>query len=163
MEARNSMWPPGDPAIRPVRPGEAAALTELVMRSKAHWGYGPDFMARARAELTVTPDMIEADRVAVVEDGGEPAGLYALAFGDDGTAELDLFFVDPDGLGSGHGRRLFVHACAAARDAGSRRLVVEADPNAAGFYARMGMTRTGERASPVEAGRMLPVLEMALA
>lgn len=170
MEARNSMWPPGDPAIRPARPGEAGALTELVLRSKAHWGYGRDFMGRVRPLLTVTPAMIAKRPVVVLEDGALVAGLYALSDLDEGpaagngaTAELDLLFVDPGHLGRGHGQRLFAHACDAARTAGAARLVVESDPNAVGFYERMGMARTGGRASPVEVGRVLPVLALDLA
>ena len=161
--------PPGDPAIRPARPGEAGALTALVLRSKAHWGYGPDFMARVRPLLTVTPEMVAKRPVVVLEDGALVAGLYALSEVDDGpadddgaTAELDLLFVDPGHLGRGHGARLFAHASAAARAAGAARLVVESDPNAVGFYERMGMARTGGRASPVEAGRVLPLLALDL-
>jgi hypothetical protein len=44
--------------IRPARPSEAHALTALVLRSKAHWGYDAGFMAQVRPVLTVTPDMI---------------------------------------------------------------------------------------------------------
>jgi GNAT superfamily N-acetyltransferase len=78
------------------------------------------------------------------------------------TVELDLLFVEPAALGRGHGQRLFAHACEAARTAGAVRLLVESDPNATGFYERMGMVRTGERTSPVEAGRVMPVLALDL-
>jgi hypothetical protein len=37
--------------IRPARGDEAAAITALGLRSKAHWGYDDDFMARCAAEL----------------------------------------------------------------------------------------------------------------
>ena len=37
--------------LRLARAGEAAALTALCLRSKAHWGYDADFMAKARARL----------------------------------------------------------------------------------------------------------------
>ncbi|HUT51640.1 MAG TPA: GNAT family N-acetyltransferase [Alphaproteobacteria bacterium] len=148
--------------IRPARPAEARELTNLALRSKAHWGYDAAFMARAAEALTVTPEMISAGRVVVLEDGGGVAALYALSYEEDGTAELDLLFVEQACLGAGHGERLFAHAIEAARVAGARRLIVESDPNAAGFYARMSMTPVGERVSPVEAGRVLPVLALAL-
>lgn len=159
-----------DVHIRPARPGEADALTDLVLRSKAHWGYGAEFMARVRPILTVTPATIAARPVVVLEDGPLVAGLYALseidkAPADDevATVELDLLFVEPAALGRGHGQRLFAHACEAARSADAARLTVESDPNAVGFYERMGMVRTGERSSPVEAGRVLPLLALDLA
>ena len=65
-------------SIRPARPGEADALTALAMRSKAHWGYDAEFMARARSVLTVTPDMIGDGRAVVLEDG-PLAGITARA------------------------------------------------------------------------------------
>ena len=37
---------------------------------------------------------------------------------------------------------------------------LESDPNAAGFYARMGARRVGEVPSKAMAGRMLPVFEV---
>jgi hypothetical protein len=39
--------------IRKARPDEAGELTELALRSKAHWGYDEAFMASCREELTV--------------------------------------------------------------------------------------------------------------
>ena len=32
--------------LRPARPGEAAALSDLALRSKAHWGYDQAFLDR---------------------------------------------------------------------------------------------------------------------
>jgi hypothetical protein len=40
--------------IRPARPGEAAALSALAMRSKAHWGYDQEFLEAVRPVLTFT-------------------------------------------------------------------------------------------------------------
>jgi len=133
------------------------------MRSKAHWGYDRDFMARVRPVLTVTPDMIAAGQVTVLEVGGRAAGFTILSLGDDATAELDMLFVEPARLGAGFGAQLFAHACDAAKAAGARRLVVESDPNACGFYERMGMTETGWRVSPIDPDRRLPVLACDLA
>ncbi len=41
--------------IRPVDASEAAIISELAMRSKAHWGYSPEFVEACRAELSHTP------------------------------------------------------------------------------------------------------------
>ncbi|MEE8545291.1 MAG: hypothetical protein V3T29_05715 [Alphaproteobacteria bacterium] len=61
--------------IRPARPGEAAALTDLALRSKAHWGYDAAFMAACRAELTVTPAQAASGLVQVYEEGGRAFGF----------------------------------------------------------------------------------------
>jgi len=151
-----------DCLIRPARADEAHALTDLAMRSKAHWGYDAAFMAKAAPVLTVTPEMISAGRVIVLEDPAGVAGLYALSYEDDGTAEFDLLFVDPARIGAKYGARLFEHAVETARAAGAARLIVESDPNAAGFYERMGMEPAGERASPVDPVRKLPLLALDL-
>ena len=43
----------GTPRVRPARPDEAEALTALVLRSKAHWGYDEAFTAACRDEHAV--------------------------------------------------------------------------------------------------------------
>src|SRR6267142_5100287 len=65
--------------IRPARPDEAGALTGLVLRSKAHWGYREEFLALCREELTLRPAELEALRAHVAErDGGPPLGVLTI-------------------------------------------------------------------------------------
>jgi GNAT superfamily N-acetyltransferase len=141
--------------IRPARAGEAATLTELAMRSKAHWGYDPAFMAVLRPILTITEDDLVASPVWVLDDGGAPVGLYRLT-GRPPRGELEDLWLDPAAIGHGRGRRLFEHARRTAAQLGFAELQIEADPNAEGFYAAMGATRIGERRSP--SGRTLPLM-----
>ena len=54
MEAVRIPKPYGSRMIRPARPEEAAALSDLALRAKAHWGYDNAFLKAYRAELTVT-------------------------------------------------------------------------------------------------------------
>jgi hypothetical protein len=54
-----------------------------------------------------------------------------------------------------------MHLVARARAAGVEELRVVSDPNAAGFYLRMGACQVGEQAS-VPVGRRLPVLVIPL-
>jgi hypothetical protein len=49
-----------------------------------------------------------------------------------------------------------------AAERGADRLTLESDPNAAGFYERMGAHRTGSVTAP-STGRELPVYEVMLA
>jgi len=54
---------------------------------------------------------------------------------------------------------LFAHAVAQARKLGQRTLKIEADPNAEGFYTRMGARRVGEAVTEIEGQRReLPLL-----
>jgi hypothetical protein len=48
------------------RADEAGALSDLSLRSKAHWGYGAAFLEACRDELTLTPE--QAARTRVVRD-----------------------------------------------------------------------------------------------
>ena len=143
-------------AIRPGRPEEAADLTELIMRSKAYWGYDEEFMARCRPALTLHPSDIEPKRVTVAEIDGRLAGVVTIA-GSPPEGEIDLLFVDPWAIGTGVGRLLYDHALAFARDNGFAALLIEADPQAEPFYLRMGAVRIGDTISTAT-GRNLPLL-----
>lgn len=143
-------------AIRDADPGECERLSALAFASKAHWGYHDAFMEACRGELTVRPE--DVARMAVrLAWHGNIVGFYGM---DD--VELLWFFVDPSAMGSGVGRALFADACAVARGKGMRVLRIASDPNAAGFYERMGATRIGDTPSQSIPGRDLPVYEIAV-
>lgn len=141
--------------IRPARVEEAAALTELAMRSKAHWGYDDAFLAACRDELTIGPEHIA--RVDVADLDGEVVGMVRLEH-----ETIEDMFVDPHAIGTGVGRVLFRHVVRRAAAEGMTRLLIDADPNAEGFYAAMGAVRIGESPSGSIPGRMLPQLEVAV-
>jgi len=151
--------PPGL-VIRAARADEAAALTDLAMRSKAYWGYEADFLARCRAALEVKTAALSAQPHFVAERDGRRLGFYGFETLPDGVG-LDYLFVEPDCVGEGIGRALWQHALAVAARLGHRTLTVVADPNAAGFYRRMGAEPAGDQASDLEPGRILPVFRAA--
>ncbi len=62
--------------IRQARPEEYRILTELAVRSEAHWGYDSEYMATFRAEYGVTEKYIEINPVFVLEKDGRPVGFY---------------------------------------------------------------------------------------
>ncbi len=144
--------------IRRARSDEAAALSELALRSKAHWGYDAAFLAACRDDLTLSPEDIVTSAVYIQDGSDRPAGYYRLLLQDDGVAELDALFVEPAAMGSGVGRRLWQHAVAHAASLGCAEIVMQSDPHAVGFYEAMGAHRSGESESTVTPGRMLPVM-----
>ena len=148
-------------ALRPARPEEGAALTELCLRSKAVWGYDDAFMAACRKELTLTPAGIRASRVQVAELDGRLAGLAEVK-SSGRTAQLEKLFVEPAMLRTGTGRKLLDWAKATARAAGATALVIEADPDAAEFYRRMGAVDDGVVPSGSIPGRLIPRLNLPL-
>ena len=148
-------------ALRPARPEEGAALTELCLRSKAVWGYDAAFMAACRKELTLTPAGIRTSQVQVAELDGRLAGLAEVKSSGN-IVQLEKLFVEPAMLRTGTGRRLLDWAKATAREAGATALVIEADPDAAEFYRRMGAVDDGLVPSGSIPGRLIPRLNLPL-
>ena len=147
--------------IRPARPGEAEALTDLALRSKAYWGYDAAFMAACRAELTVTPAQAASGLVQVYEEGGRALGFYLLEVRN-GSADVAMLFVEPAAIGRGIGRALWQHLVAEARRLELAKVTIESDPNAEAFYRAMGATTVGTAPSASIPGRRLPLMELAL-
>ena len=149
--------------IRTAYPGEAQLITELTLRSKAHWSYSEAFMASAVKELQFRPDKFAPDfLVYVIEERNTIAGFCSLLPIDRTTVELHDLFIDPPFIRGGYGKALWLHALDLARARGYRRVTITSDPNAEGFYLTQGARRIGETASTIQEGRSLPVLEYRL-
>ena len=147
--------------LRTPRCDEAAILTELCIRSKAVWGYDEEFMHACRGELTLTASIMQSSSVKVAEIDGHLVGVTQVTVKGE-LAELNKLFVEPPCLRSGAGKALFEWAKTVARDAGAATMVIEADPDAAGFYRRMGAVEKGTAPSGSIPGRLLPRLELGL-
>lgn len=143
--------------IRPAVAGDADALTALAHAAKRHWRYPEEWIALWRRDLTFTHAFIERYPVYCALEGDAIVGVYALLFAG-ADCELEHFWIAPARMGTGIGRALFEHAVERCRAIGARRLWINADPNAEGFYQRMGARRVGEVPS-TPAGRTLPRLE----
>jgi GNAT superfamily N-acetyltransferase len=142
--------------IRRARPADAAALTRIAHRAKRHWRYPEKWVRLWKADLTVTPEAVARQPVYCAIRGRRPAGFYALS-GERGTRELEHMWVDPRHIGTGVGTKLFTHLLGRLRAMRVTRLEIASDPNAEGFYRRMGARRTGWIPS-TPAGRRLPLL-----
>jgi GNAT superfamily N-acetyltransferase len=147
--------------LRPARPDEAEFLTELCLRSKAVWGYDEAFMRACRAELTVSAADIATSSLRVAADGDTITGIVQVKV-DGENAELAKLFIAPEAIRTGIGEKLFDWATSTARAGGARWLWIEADPDAAGFYRRMGAVDDGVAPSGSIPGRFLPRLKLGL-
>jgi len=145
--------------LRDAQPDEAAVLTQLALRSKRAWGYDDAFMNRIMPDMIVHPEYLTSEHGVVVEDGGAVCG-YAIVRVDAESAYLRDLFVEPQHFRRGFGEALFHAAVAFAKKRGARRLTLVGDPNAVGFYERMGMVRIGDEPSSAGAGRMLPIMSL---
>jgi N-acetylglutamate synthase-like GNAT family acetyltransferase len=147
--------------IRRALPGEAANLSALALRSKAHWGYDAAFMDACRAPLTVAPETIAKCPFYVLDEGGTITGFYGLS-GQPPRGEIEFLFVEPGSVRSGRGQRLARHFLVLARSMGFEEMDVSADPFAEGFYVTMGARRIAEVPSDAIPNRLIPRLRFSL-
>jgi GNAT superfamily N-acetyltransferase len=144
--------------IRKASIEDAATLTTIAHDAKRHWGYPEHWIQHWQDDLTISPDFIAGNQVYVAESEGELLGFYALVVRDD-KAVLDHLWVTPAHIGTGVGKELFIHAMqnAASRDISA--VEISSDPNAEGFYQKMGAHRSGETVSEIDGQpRTLPRL-----
>jgi GNAT superfamily N-acetyltransferase len=130
--------------LRYAKPDEVPMLEALQLQSSLEW-------ASDHADLLAHPDAIELpvqsvleQQVRVVEIDSVVIGFSVTIPTGDGAAELDGLFVLPAHMGSGFGRALVDDAADIARGQGLQQLNVIANPNALGFYTRLGFVVTGE-------------------
>ncbi len=147
--------------IRPAREADLAEASELCLRSKAHWGYDAAFIAACREELTLTPADLAGGHVELAYDGETMVGVMHLILEGD-QAHLEKLFIEPHAIGGGIGGALFAHTRELASQSGARIMHVTADPQATGFYKRMGFEQVGEEPSGSIPGRVLPVMTLDL-
>jgi len=148
--------------IRRAEPDESDTLTAIAHAAKRHWNYPEKWIERWNADLTITPDFIANNEVYVAVVDGDIAGCCALVVSDS-LAELEHMWIDPRRMGNGVGRALFEHTKQRAQELGLAELELSADPNAEGFYERMGAKRIDEvPAGMDEQPRVLPRMKVEL-
>ena len=133
-------------------------LTLLAHKAKSHWGYPPEWLLRWQEDLTFTPDYIETHWVRIAMIKGQSVGVIVLEF-DPNTrmAEIGHLWIEPEYMGYGIGRQLVQEALNHMENLSCKSLEVISDPNALGFYEKMGgkLVRMHPSWPP---GRELPVL-----
>jgi GNAT superfamily N-acetyltransferase len=141
--------------IRRAAAADDGRIREIAARSKGHWGYDEGRLREWAAGLDLSREIWLAD-----EDGEPIAWLALLPPDATGSVELDDLWVDAPAIGRGVGGELFRFACDRARELGGSALRWEAEPNAVGFYERMGAETVGTARGSW--GRELPVMQVPL-
>jgi GNAT superfamily N-acetyltransferase len=148
-------------AIR-IRDGQASdfeRLRKIAVDSKAHWGYDRR-LVEEWAEGEFEPEGLGRRLVYVAEAEGAPIG-WASLIPRGAVGWLEDLWVEPAWIGRGVGRMLFEHVKDRAGRLGAERLEWEAEPNAHGFYERMGGSYVRD-SEVTEWGRVLDVLGVEL-
>jgi N-acetylglutamate synthase-like GNAT family acetyltransferase len=146
--------------IRRATTEEASTLTTIAFEAKRYWGYPEHWIRHWESDLTISAEFIRDHHVYVAEVDGEIRGFYALSVSGD-KAELEHMWVTPASIGTGIGKELFLDAMEKSAALAVRDVEISADPNAAGFYKRMGATQIGEVDAPIDGqARKLPRLKI---
>lgn len=142
------------------RPEQAERLSQIAYAAKSYWGYPSQWIELWHNQLTITKQFIVKNEVyAAVDDDETVLGFYALSGGGERMV-LEHLWVQPRSLHAGVGRKLFEHAVTLATALGVQRIEIESDPNAEGFYQKMGAETVGEVTYELEGlPRSLPLMQ----
>jgi len=134
--------------IRPAKTKEFQILTTISFASKMYWGYPTVYLDIWKNELTINPEYIEQNLVFVFENNSEIAGYYSIVEIKENLEVsgieihkgfwLEHMFLSPKNIGQGIGSKMFTHICETCLSKGIHELGILADPNAKGFYEKMG-------------------------
>jgi GNAT superfamily N-acetyltransferase len=163
--------PEGVRLIRRAKKFEADELTRISFASKGYWGYPQAYFDIWLDELTIGSDYIRKNNVFVYESGEAIIGYYALVELE-GALEvsgviikkgfwLEHMFLEPEHIGIGIGRSMFDHLHKYCRTNGIAEVGILADPNARGFYEKMGCEYVNEYPSTIK-DRTTPYLRLRL-
>jgi GNAT superfamily N-acetyltransferase len=142
--------------IRRANQHEGEQLRQLAIASKGYWGYDEERVREWAASGDFSPAGIRGKEVFVAEVSRRVVGWTSLIPAGD-VCWLDDLWIEPEWIGSGIGSRLFRHAAARATELGCGRMEWEAEPNALGFYEKMG-GRYLRDSDPSDWGRVLQVM-----
>jgi GNAT superfamily N-acetyltransferase len=146
--------------IRQGRVDEGARLKEIAIASKGFWGYEPERVREWADQGDFTPDALQKLALFVAEAGGRTIAWASIEPRGESAWLADLW-VEPEWIGKGIGARLFRVAAEHAQRTGAAAMEWEAEPNAIGFYEKMGGRYL--RDSTTEWGRVLSVMGVDLA
>lgn len=157
--------------IRQANREDAGILTEISFSSKGYWEYPKQYYDVWQSELTISPVYIESNDVWVYENSKEIFAYYSLValkkdfmVGGITIASghwLEHMFIRPRYIGLGLGTELFAHLRKRCIKQRITELNILADPNAKGFYEKMGCRYVKEFPSTI-IGRTTPHLILML-
>lgn len=137
---------------------DAEKLTSLTLKSKAYWNYAEEQIEKWRPELTITAAYIDKNEMYKLIIDDQLIAYYAYFRLDKGKVKLDNMFITPEFIGMGYGKLLMMDFMNRVKRSGYTKIMLDADPNAKGFYEKLGFSAVGRIKSSMP-NRFLPVME----
>ncbi len=142
--------------FRIARQEDIEALNTISILSKTHWGYPAEWIENWRDELTLNREKLARQNVLLAELNGQSIGFCSISREEHNYEVLHLWVL-PEYIGKGYGKKLLQVAIERfVQD--DKPIIVEADPNAEGFYKSQGFV-TFDKIESYPKGRFLPVMQ----
>jgi GNAT superfamily N-acetyltransferase len=141
--------------VRLARPSERLALEALQARASLANPSDREAILANPDAIDLPAEQLDDGQVYVAEVAGSILGFAALLPREDGNAELDALFVEPDIWRQGLGRKLIEHCTVAARLRGAAAIHVVGNPHAEGFYRACGFELVGTTATRFGVGLLM--------
>jgi maltose O-acetyltransferase len=155
--------------IHKASPDDSSELRAISFAAKRVWNYPDSYFEVWKNELTITPDYIQKNIVNVAEYEGETLGYYSIVQVEQDFWAGQVFvraghwlehiFIKPRVIKQGIGTELIRHAEEACKELGLKQIYIFSDPNAKGFYEKIGAKYLGESPSSIE-GRTVSLFEL---
>ena len=160
-----------DIVIRKADVSDSTNLTNISFAAKRYWKYPESYYDAWKNELTIDENYILKNIVYVATFNGDPVGYYSVVENAQDVTVGSVFvekgfwmehiFITPEYINNGVGSYLINHMKSLCIDMNIDRIKIFVDPNASGFYEKVGAKFKYMSKSNIE-GREIPVFEMSL-
>jgi len=134
-------------------------LTEITKKSKAYWGYSDEQMNEWSDSLTIKESYIKSSEIYKLLINNLAIAYYSYFNINEDTVKLDNLFVLPDQIGNGYGKLLMNDFILKIEQNKTKRIILDADPNAQKFYESFGFIKIGQIETSIK-DRFLPIMEL---
>lgn len=131
-------------------------LNKILFESKSLWGYDREFMTEFMKCFRITEKDIDNKTSWLLKIDNKNAGFVTLDFAN---PELVNFFIQPKFTGLGIGKFLWNEVIRLFSEKDIFDFKIWADPNANGFYEKMGSKVLETKLSPMGKDRMTNIYQ----
>jgi len=142
-------------------PADSELLSATSKISKKFWGYSNELIQLWKTDLEISEEYILENIVVKVYDGETFVGFFAIKLHENENPEIDHLWLKPENIRRNYGREIFKFITNFLSSKGFKKATLIAEPNAKGFYEKMGGIIKGKFESKIS-GRFLEIYEYQL-